>query len=85
VAFSATLPVVNSVLEALTLGNFLTTVAAGDSKFPSASDMLVKMARIMHGFTSVDVEGSHGHIGGRGPIMEMSSFLAKCGTMFSPS
>jgi hypothetical protein len=44
-----------------------------------ASDVLAKMACIMHGFDGVNVKGSRSRVGGGGLIMEMSLFLAKRG------
>jgi hypothetical protein len=62
-AFLATLPIVDGVLEVLALVDWSTIVATGNGNFPTASDELAKMAHIMHGFNSVEVKGSCGHIG----------------------
>ncbi len=81
VAFLAMLCIVGSVFKTLALGDFSMIVAAGNGNFPRASNVLAKMAHIMHGFDGIDIKGGHGCVGGGGLITEMSSFLAKPGAM----
>jgi hypothetical protein len=75
------LHIVGSVFKTLALGDFSMIVAAGNGNFPTALDVLAKMARIMCGFKGINIKGGRGCVGGRGLITEMSSFLAKPGAM----
>jgi hypothetical protein len=69
------------VFKALALEYLSTIVATGNGNFPTALDVLAKMAHILHGFDGIDIKGGHGCVGGGGLITEMSSFLAKPGAM----
>ncbi len=75
------MPIVDRVFKALALEYLSTIVATGNGNFPTALDVLAKMAHIMHGLDGINVEGGCGRISSGGLIMEMSLFLAKCSVM----